>query len=220
MKKSIKVVLTVVCTLALVAGSVLGTLAYLSKNTEVVSNTFVCGKLFDPEEPKTPQQEDIEDDFYIYETEYTDNGDGTYTPTGELTQEGNEYTVLPGVDIPKDAKIGTNKNLAIDAFVFIEVKNTLATPLSAEVSSAWTELKSVTSAHEGFTVYTLASGAITAGNILTDTSILTGDKVTVADGELPSDPGAIEFYGHIVQAEGFKNSAADCWSAYVADLAD
>ena len=82
MKKTAKALLIVLCAVMLVAGSVLGTLAYLTDHSSV-ENTFTVGNV----------------DIKVDEKEVNPDG----TPTGEDDRvEENEYHLIPGQTYVKD----------------------------------------------------------------------------------------------------------------------
>lgn len=91
MKKKLLIALAIVLVIAM---SVTGTLAYLTANTGAVTNTFTVGKVFDEEDSDTHKN------FELLEHGITGKP-GEYTLTAEEVS-GNEYTVMPGVNIPKD----------------------------------------------------------------------------------------------------------------------
>ena len=94
MKKSklTKALLVTLCAVLLVAGSVLGTLAYLTARTEVVENTFTVGDV------------QISLDEVVVNPDGTPvdgNGDGSY----DREEKGNEYHLVPGKTYPKDPTV-------------------------------------------------------------------------------------------------------------------
>lgn len=84
-----KVLLTLISTIALVVASVLGTIAYLT-DSATVTNIFTVGNV----------------DIKLEETKVDNDGnpleDDLGNPTGELTEEGNIYHLMPGEEYTKD----------------------------------------------------------------------------------------------------------------------
>ena len=210
--KSKKIGLIAVCAVLVLAASVFGTIAYLTDTTETVQNTFTIGTLLDDS-----------DEFVLKEHEATDaDNDGVYTLSETSEVDGNTYTVLPGVDLPKDPFVKTTGALEMDAYVFVEVVDETGTALSFTVDNTnWTELTDVTGPNGG-TVYRLAAndGIAEAGSALGPVSILAkntnGKEITVAN-EAISDAdaqfgGDVTFYGYMIQAGGF-DSASAAWTA-------
>lgn len=205
--------LIAVCAALVLVASVAGTVAYLTDKTEAVHNTFTIGKLLD--DP---------DDFVLLEHEAADTDlDGVYT-LGDKEVTGNEYTVLPGVNLPKDPFVRTDDELNLDAYVFIEVvEDDFGTALSYTVdTNNWTLLSGETGP-EGGKVYVMKAnnGIAKAGSKLDPVTILKDDQITVANATFVSDGdaikkfgGSVSFYGYMIQAGGFTGAAA-AWDGYM-----
>ncbi len=194
MKKKLLIALAIVLVIAM---SVTGTLAYLTANTGAVTNTFIVGKVFDEEDSDTHKN------FELLEHGITGKP-GEYTLTAEEVSE-NEYTVMPGVNIPKDPFVRVNSPVGVDVYLFVEVVDGTGEQLTVTVDSAkWTKLAGVTGTHGG-DVYTLASGRLTAGSTLDATHILADDEIVVANATIVA-PGQVTFYGYLIQAAGFTSA--------------
>lgn len=194
MKKKLLIALAIVLVIAM---SVTGTLAYLTANTGAVTNTFTVGKVFDEEDSDTNKN------FELLEHGITGKP-GEYTLTAEEVSE-NEYTVMPGVNIPKDPFVRVNRPVGVDVYLFVEVVDGTGEQLTVTVDSAkWTKLAGVTGTHGG-DVYTLASGRLTAGSTLDATNILADDEIVVANATIVA-PGQVTFYGYLIQAAGFTSA--------------
>lgn len=103
MNKQIKAFTLVACAIILVIGSVAGTLAYLSDQTETVKNTFTVGKV------------------KITLDEAKVDSDGTpVCPQERVTA--NTYHLMPNMIYTKDPTIHFAKD-SVASWVFIEVKN-------------------------------------------------------------------------------------------------
>lgn len=101
MKKTTKVLALLLCAVALVVGSVMGTLAYLTYTTEIVQNTFTVGKVeIDLDEAKV-------------------NEDGE--KISEERVKANEYHLLPGHTYIKDPTV-TVKAGSDDCYVRMKVQ--------------------------------------------------------------------------------------------------
>lgn len=194
MKKKLLIALAIVLVVAM---SVTGTLAYLTANTGAVTNTFTVGKVFDKEDSDTHKN------FELLEHGITGKP-GEYTLTAEEVSE-NEYTVMPGVKIPKDPFVRVNSPVGVDVYLFVEVVDSTGEQLTVTVDSAkWTKLAGVTGTHGG-DVYTLASGRLTAGSTLDATYILANNEIVVANATIVN-PGRVTFYGYLIQAAGFTSA--------------
>lgn len=194
MKKKLLIALAIVLVVAM---SVTGTLAYLTANTGAVTNTFTVGKVFDEEDSDTHKN------FELLEHGITGKP-GEYTLTAEEVS-GNEYTVMPGVNIPKDPFVRVNSPVGVDVYLFVEVVDGTGEQLTVTVDSTkWTKLAGVTGTHGG-DVYTLASDRLAAGSTLDATYILANNEIVVANATIVN-PGRVTFYGYLIQAAGFTSA--------------
>jgi len=100
-----KVLALVLCAILLVAGSVLGTLAYLTSTTGVVENTFTAGNVeITLDEAKTDEY-------------------GVVDATAGRVQ-GNEYKLIPGHTYAKDPTVHVDDE-SEDCWLFVQVVNGL-----------------------------------------------------------------------------------------------
>lgn len=103
MKKTTKVLALLLCAVALVVGSVMGTLAYLTYTTEVVQNTFTVGNVtIDLDEAAVKE-------------------DGTYVTNEANRVKSNKYHLLPGHTYIKDPTV-TVKAGSDDCYVRMKVQ--------------------------------------------------------------------------------------------------
>lgn len=118
-KRSVSKAMALVIAFVLTVGiSITGTLAWLTAQSETVTNTFTSAKLF--EDPTTQ--------FTLWEHEATDdNKDGRYELTTNVVTS-NTYDILPGVNIPKDPTVDVKK-LEEHAYLYIMVTNGLPNEL-------------------------------------------------------------------------------------------
>lgn len=203
-----KILMVALVVAILVGCAVGGTIAYFTDQTEVITNTFTVGKLFT--NPATQ--------FTLWEHKAVDeNASGKKDGVYELTSEevvGNSYTVLPGVDIPKDPTVDI-VDLELNAYLYIKVEGTLPSGMTTTIDPAnWEALTGYT----GIYVY---KGAGTVSNvidvnggkktlevnILKDKQIIVNDTFTT-DTAIPN----LKFTAYAVQAPGFS-SAAEAWDA-------
>ena len=206
--KSKKGLLFTLCAVLLITASVIGTVAYLTASSDEVKNTFAVGKLLE-----------TGDKFVLREHKAVPGTDGVYTLDEQTEVTENAYAaVLPGVDLPKDPFVKTEKALALDAYVFIEVLDKTGTALTAEVDTDnWTLLTGVTPKTEGAKVYRLKAnnGVAVKGEALGPVRILKNDRVVVANDPVSDAAaqfgGSITFNGYMIQTGGFEN-AAQAWT--------
>ena len=128
MKKKTKALMLVLCAVLLVTASVLGTMAYLTSNDQVV-NTFTVGKVA------------------ITLDEAKVNADGTAVTPAERVKE-NTYHLLPGHTYTKDPTVHVQAN-SENSFIFVKVENGIAryeagTTIAAQIAAnGWTLLDGV-----------------------------------------------------------------------------
>ena len=203
MKKTLIIVLSLVLVVVM---TVAGTMAYLTDKTEEVKNTFTVGSIFVPDDPDDP-----DDDIALELKEHgikDDNNDGKYE--FDLTTEtiGNKYKVLPGVALPKDPFIRTNRDTEMAAYLFLEVVDETSDALSFTVDpDNWTKLYDATETR-GAIYYYKTTGIVPADTKAPLTvNILKDQAITVSNVEI-TNPGEVSFLGYMIQAGGFDTPAA------------
>ena len=203
--KGFKVMSLVLAFVLVVGASVAGTLAWLTAQTPTVTNTFTSAELFSDNGSFTLWEHKAEDD----------DGDGVYTLDNSTKVTSNSYSILPGVNIPKDPTVDV-VGLEEHAYLYIKVTSTLPTGLTYSIDSAnWTAL----SDYDGVYVY---SGSNAENNIVKATNaapktftatILTDNQIVVADSYSgTSDDIKLSFDAYMVQATGNGDSAAAAWA--------
>ena len=116
MKKFKKALVLFLCAVLLVAGSVMGTLAYLTSQDTVV-NTFTVGNV----------------QIKLDEAEV--NADGTYKTNHDSRVDGNKYHLLPGHTYIKDPTVTVLAN-SEECYVRMKVKVTNLINLEAAIPQA------------------------------------------------------------------------------------
>ncbi len=198
-KKTLTVAIALVLVVALAVGA---TYAYLTASSGPVKNTFVAGGAV--------KQGDLE----LFEHVAKKNADGSYTLDPAKKTDGNAYTVMPGVDLPKDPTV--NVKAASGAYyLFVEV--TKGEKVDGETldyavdSSKWIRLNI-----EGREVYAYTADGQTPTILnaeLSNVAILKGNTITVSDdvakvGALTADTAKLTFQAYACQAAGFADAAA------------
>lgn len=133
MKKKMRGWAVVACAVLLVFGSAVGTLAYLSSQTETVKNTFTVGQV----------------KITLDETKVDTSGK-PICPAQRVTQ--NTYHLMPDTTYTKDPTIHLAKD-SVASWVFIEVKNEIQSiePVGQDsiaqqiLANGWQELASTDS---------------------------------------------------------------------------
>lgn len=198
-KKTLTVAIALVLVVALAVGA---TYAYLTASSGPVKNTFVAGGAV--------KQGDLE----LFEHVANKNADGSYTLDPVKETDGNAYTVMPGVDLPKDPTV--NVKAASGAYyLFVEVTkgekvdgDTLAYTVD---SSKWIKLNI-----EGREVYAYTANGTNPAILnaeLSNVTILANNTITVSGdaakiGALTADNAKLTFQAYACQAAGFDNAAA------------
>lgn len=172
-----------------------GTIAWLTAETDTVTNTFTYGDI----------------NIELFEHEY--NATTNTLDTEKETTEVNNYKIIPGVNLPKDPTVRVKAGSeACWLFVKVEKTGTFVTDkvtYSVKTDDGeWTALPGV----DG--VYYREVGAVTEN---TTFKVLTGDQVTVSDSLTKEDiknitgSQVLKFTAYAVQREGI-NSATDAWA--------
>ena len=196
-KKTLTIAIALVLVVALAVGA---TWAYLTSTTNTITNTFVAGKLFD-------QGGGIK----LQEKAVTKNNDGTYVIAEDAAwqDDGINYVVQPGVDLPKQPAVKVN-DLTAKAYLFVGVKGDKITgKFDWNVDTAiWSPLMNGDTqvTKDGYTIWVLKAD-VTDGSY----DILANDKVTVGKDLNPDTLTAannIAFQAYICQAAGFADAAA------------
>ena len=193
-KKTLTVAIALVLVVALAVGA---TYAYLKASTGTITNTFVAGKLFDQD-----------GGIKLQEKEVTAKEDGTYEikENAPWKDEGYQYTVQPGVDLPKQPAV-TVSGLDTQAYLFVGVKGETTNGFTWSVDTTkWSPLMNGNTqvVKDGYKIWVLT------GNVQNGTyEILTGNKIVVDDEFVPSTLTAdnnIEFQAYICQSAGFSSA--------------
>lgn len=193
-KKTLTVAIALVLVVALAVGA---TYAYLKASTGTITNTFVAGKLFDQD-----------GGIKLQEKEVTAKEDGTYEikENAPWKDEGYQYTVQPGVDLPKQPAVNVS-GLDTQAYLFVGVKGETTNGFTWSVDTTkWSPLMNGNTqvVKDGYKIWVLT------GNVQNATyEILTGNKIAVNDKFNPSTLTAdnnIEFQAYICQSAGFSSA--------------
>lgn len=199
-KKTLTIAIALVLVVALAVGA---TYAYLTAQTGEVKNTFVAGGAVD--------QSALE----LYEHKANQNKDGTYTLDTTKPTTANSYTVMPGVDLPKDPTVEV---AAANGPYYLFVKVTEGAHFNKDIfgysidDAAWKQLKDADGKDvAGVYVYTtdktnaaILTGAVTA-NVLKDkvVTVADADSITLADADC-----TLTFQAYACQAAGLTPYAA------------
>lgn len=198
MKKTTKALTLLLCAVLLIAGTVAGTVAYLSDSSENVTNSFSVGNI----------------DIEMWEHALDDEGN----LTAEKVSSEDAYKILPGTEQPKDPFVRVLKD-SEDCWVFVqvwEVNNSASDSLSYvtwEIDDAWTLLKS----ENGVSTFYLEANHENSDvdedyNVLKNKTVSYSEDLTkeMIDA-LGNDVPQLVFKGFAVQLNA-ASTAADAWA--------
>lgn len=167
--------------------------------------------------------EDLIQSFILMEHKAVDsNKDGSY----ELTDEevlSNDYTVYPGVDIPKDPFVRI-EGLSREAYLFVEIVGENNDDFAWTVRDEWLETNLV--GHHGGTVYAWksnfndvvlldeTSGALFEAYILAGIDGSSNGGIDVSDNYKQTTPIDVVVYSYLIEASNFENYQ-DAYNAFV-----
>lgn len=193
MKGKKKVILTVLCAVLLVVGSVLGTMAYLTSQTATANNTFTVGNV-----AITLDEAAVNDDGTV-------KTDGNGEPVARVTA--NKYKLMPGHTYVKDPTIHVASG-SEDCWLFVKVDNGISviednssTIASQMAANGWTVIDN------NKNVYAYRSTVSAGDNI----SVFGGFKIAGNADTSTYTSATIDITGYAVQADGFS-TAADAWA--------
>lgn len=213
MKSKKKVFVTVLCAVLLVAASVLGTMAYLTSNDEVV-NTFTVG------------------DVQIKLDEAQANPDGSLVDNGTTRVKANSYKLLPGHTYNKDPMVTVLEG-SESSYVKMTVTFTKAAELDAIFAPNGANMTSIFNGYDStnwiykdntedtnkntrtyefwYKEKVAAPTADVALDALFDSITVPG---TITNAQLATIKDmTITVNGYAIQADGFTD-AADAWSHF------
>ncbi|MDO4331673.1 MAG: hypothetical protein Q4C58_03185 [Eubacteriales bacterium] len=159
---------------------------------------------------------DLAEEIYLVEHKAEKQTDGSYRLDDTVTVTENAYTVMPGVDIPKDPWVYIGNKSAVDAWLYIEVADGCPEGITYSLTENWIALKGengepVTGSHGG-AVYVYSADKMNA-SVLNETftqhalPILQDDTVFVS--QFITNPAgfSLDFYGYMAQTAEGKTAA-------------
>lgn len=147
----------------------------------------------------------------LQEHEAVRQTDGSYKLDMTKSVFFNSYTLIPGLDIPKDPHVVITKPDALPVYVFVEVVNEpdANSGISYSIDTKWTKLDGVIGPHDGKIYYYNTS-------IVNDQTIyiLSNDTVYVSQNlDKNADGLELTFYAYMYQTAAGSN-AAEVYEAY------
>lgn len=163
-KKTLTIAIALVLVVALAVGA---TWAYLTKTSNVVSNTFTAGTVLGDDSK-----------FELKEHDVQQNANGTYSLQDTYAQKDGAYCgveykdVVPGVNLPKDPAVTVEK-LKTQAYLYIVVDKLLADGMTADVdSNNWKQISA--DGQKVLYVYAVNKGIINANATASTINVLAG----------------------------------------------
>lgn len=232
MKTARKAILMVLCVIALVVASVMGTLAYFT-DTEAVTNTFTIGKIemtLDEADTNEYGEKLLVDD---------PNSDDPAVKIPAARVAANEYKLIPGHTYIKDPIVHMNAD-SENAWVFVMVENGISAIEKTDASIhgqiisdtyGWTQLKNAADEVVPNVYYKSWTNGSSADLPVFGTFTIDGDKAvngTAGDGEISIDNYAtaadasklIKVTAYAIQMDGFNSTEntqnVNAWNAWSA----
>lgn len=197
MNKFTKILLTALCLVLVVALSVGGTLAWLTDNTETVTNTFTVG------------------DINITLVEHAYNTENTSEITTTVSNE-NTYKMIPGTTYAKDPTVTVKAN-SEKCYLFVKLEQVnnpssylTYTSMLEEANEGWTKLTDVDNVW--YRVVD-ASANDTSFTLLKDNKVEVKDSIvkgTAGEGEvtMPTTQPQLKYTAYAVQFDNVESAAA------------
>lgn len=191
-KKLVTVVSAMFCAVVLVAGSIAGTIAYLT-DTKTVTNTFTVGNIT----------------ITLDESPVNENGQAT---TGARVTT-NTFKLIPGKEYDKDPVIHVAEGSEA-CWLFVKVENNLAdieassnTIVSQLTANGWTAL----TGEEGVYYHAVVDASAAAQDVSTFTKFVVNGTVQSDELSAYADE-TIVVTAYAIQSNGF-DTAAKAWEA-------
>ena len=147
-------------------------------------------------------QADLAEDFKIIESQASRNEMGEYSLVSDTEVSGNEYILMPGVDIPKDPTIKITGKTALPAYLYVEVVDNISDHPAVTYSLAdwWQPLAGVTGPNGG-KVY-VYNEMVDGSTVNMSVPIIKGNTVYVGQTLVHSaaaKPFSIKFHAYMLQ---------------------
>lgn len=198
-KKIVALCLCIALAVVAIGGA---TLAYFTDKTETVTNTFTVGKV------------DIELWEHAYDAT-TNSLNQTEKMDGTVGKLGNNYHIVPGVNLPKDPTVEVKAG-SDACWLFVKVTadgwptNHTFYTLNTTVANGWTQGDGTTIPNN---VYYRAVPATTTNMTF---ELLTGNQVAIPSTVTAADVASmtnttLTFTAYAIQQTGFETNAAGAW---------
>ena len=147
---------------------------------------------------------DLVETFTLTETKAVRQTSGSYILSGEQVTE-NSYTLMPGVDVPKNPMVKITGKTAVPAYLYVEVCSNLPATVTYAIVSHWTDLN-ITGPHGG-DVYVYKS--VLDGTVKDLTlPIIDKEILYVSDTLDRKTTATMTFYGYMAQQVSGRDEKA------------
>lgn len=217
MKRTKKILVTLLCAVLLVTGTVAVTVAYLTASTEVVKNTFTVGSV-------AITLDEVQVDPYGTPSTKTGEGENiTWTPAADAPRiKENKYKLIPGHEYTKDPTVHVTKG-SEQCWLFVKVENGLASIEADVEADATNGIEAIDDIADQMAAngWSLVSGTtnVYSYEAIVDARTAAVDKVVFSEFTLKGDADVANYASanitidaYAVQADGF-DTAAEAWAA-------
>ena len=197
MKTRKKILALTVCAMVLITGSVLGTMAWLTAETDEVVNTFTYGNI------------NIDLNEHLYDPGQNALGE-------ELTKSADNYLIIPGIDLPKDPFV-TVKAGSEDCYLFVKVEESegfAEGKVTYAVDESWAKGDGTKIPANVYYRQVSQPADDVSYNVLKDNKIFVSENLTkdeVKEMQQSQVRPTLKFTAYAIQAEGI-DSAETAWS--------
>lgn len=152
----------------------------------------------------------LAENVMLVESRITRKADGTYETTSETITGAQSYTLIPGLDIPKDPHIVIQGKTPIPAYLYLEVEESISnTSIRWSLNKTddnkdyWIESNKLAPKKTDNKIYVYSTDGANPHKIITDMTvhILEGDEITVNQALLSGDEeNLLKFYAYLIEA--------------------
>ncbi len=147
---------------------------------------------------------DLVEKFTLTETKAVRQTSGSYILSGEQVTQ-NTYTLMPGVDVPKNPMVKITGKTAVPAYLYVEVCPDLPATVTYKIADHWTDL-GITGPHGG-DVYVYTS--VLDGTVKDLTlPIIDKEILYVSDTLDRGTTATMTFYGYMAQQVSGRDEKA------------
>lgn len=206
-----KILFTALAVVLVCSISVVGTLAFLQKESNGVTNTFTAAP-------------DLCGSFVLDESQAIQNNDGSYTLNPSARVQANTYVLAPGVTYEKDPTVTITGKTETAAYLYLAVLDGKPATVQYTIDSKWVQMGTITKDSETYDLYYYDANGDGADLIVSDSdATLTYNVLTNNQFQTTSQftPDTAQFtltcYAYLAQASAGTDAAtayAACFGAF------